>query len=113
MTRRRSPSTDDRGRMPMILEDTMKNLSLVIFKEKMDHHGIEIVVPDTHCFTVRSTTAPHMRMTACVCKMWHKDFNKYVKMELITSAVRIHLVGGRKALDICNCDEYEDPWDIP
>ena len=26
---------------------------------------------------------------------------------------RIHVVGGRKALDLCNCDEYAEPWDIP
>jgi hypothetical protein len=99
--------------MPLILEDTIKNLSLVIFKEKMPHTCIETVVPGTSCFTVTCTTAPHMRMAACVCKMWRKDFQKYVKMELLTRTARIHVVGSKQALKICNCDEYADPWDIP
>ena len=50
--------------MIVALEDTLKNLSLAVFKGTMPWACIESVVAETRCFRVTCTRAAHMRVAA-------------------------------------------------
>ena len=103
-----------------MLEDTKQVLSSAIFRGQMRYPCMMSPAwcilrpyPPDCTFTTTTKTEPQMRMAAAVCKKWREDFQKYVETQLSAFTARTHECAVKTALNLCNCDDYNDKWNIP
>lgn len=103
--------------IPEMPEDVTQAISPFIFSGYISYPGIEFPAKcylpphPPHCtYTVTATTAPHMRMAACVCKKWREAFQKYVETNLRARTADIHRAAVSMALRLCKCDHYADGY---
>ena len=113
MTRRRSSSTDDRGRMPITLEETAQVMALAMFGKKWPCPCREAVTPGTSTYTIYTNARTHTHKVAAVCKMWRAEVKEHLQLQLRWTTNLLHESAVNRALNMCNCDWYKNHWDFP